>query len=360
MKWMRVLGLCLVAALALCAAVASAAQAQTPEWGRCEKTKGGKYTEASCLTLAQEKTKKGQPTGEYKGKYEWHSLKEEEEKYKEPRCLGQKKGKYTESECKTVAEKKGKPDYKGSYEKYGPSFTGTGGTGVLNARFEDCYKNHEEEFVNERSAACDHINNGRENNSQAQYVECASEENAGRAIGVDQVEDVNITFKGCLYNGSVPCTNTGAEGEVKVAALKGHLGYIEKAASPPKVGILLEPETAGGRFVTFTCAGGFIEIAVGAGSAVEGMYYEGTGHDSIIAPVTPINTPTRTFEEVYKDNGEEAENEPAGFEGESGIIHRLETTLTVNEEEARLSQWARGGESITNLSSTEGLVEIRA
>jgi hypothetical protein len=359
MRRIRMVGLCLVAMFAVSALVASAAQAQSPEWGRCEKAKGGKYKEKACLTEATQKN------GKYTGKYEWHSLKEEEEKYREPRCLKQAKGNYTESECKTVAEKKGKPDHKGSYEKYGPYFTGAGGTGVLNEVVEQCYKEGigGEDFVNETKAECDHLNNGENNGRGAEYVECASEQNNGRAVGVDEVEHVLVTFKGCEFSGSVACSNTSNEGEVITHSLKGHLGYLEKSASPPKVGIQLEPETAGGDFASVVeCAGSVVKITVGVGNATEGMYYKGTGHDSIIAPVTPIDAPATGFVEAFNGNGEAAENEPDQFEGEGSTIHRLEQTTTLEFQPGvpRHGQWSNAGESIRNLSSTEGTVEIRA
>ncbi len=359
MKPVKTLGMCLAAVLAAAAMLATTAMAQGPEWGRCAKQKHGKYTDASCLNKAEEKK------GVFKGKYEWTSLKEEEEKFTEPRCLPQKKGNYTESACKTVAEKKGVPDHKGKFEKVGPYFTGTGGTGILNTVLEACYKftfegeGFQEAFINERRAECDHLNNKAENGTASEYVECASEQNSGRALGTDEVADVKVTFKGCLFAGAAPCTNTGKEGEISVNALKGRLGYLEKAVSPAKVGILLEPE-AGGAFVTFNCLEGLFEFTVGVGNNTEGMYYEGTGHDSIIAPITPIDQPASGFEEVFKDNGEPAENEPSHFEGEGSVIHRLEAATTLHEEEGeRHDQWAAAGQSVRNLSFTEGTVEIR-
>ena len=61
MRHVRMLGLCLVAALALGAYAVSSASASGPEWGKCEAKTGGKYKDANCT----EKAKKGQ------GAYEW-------------------------------------------------------------------------------------------------------------------------------------------------------------------------------------------------------------------------------------------------------------------------------------------------
>jgi hypothetical protein len=276
----------------------------------------------------------------------------------------QKKGEYTESKCQTIAEKKGKPDYKGTYEKIGPQFVGTGNTGVLNTVLRQCYEEPRAEHIVERSSKCNPENlksDGYYVNEVSEYVECASETNAGRAKGVNELEDVQITFKGCELNGSVGCTNTSTEGEVKVNPVKGHLGYLEKSASPPKVGVLLEPETPGGLFATVTCASGLIELITGAGNKTEGWYYPGSGHDSVMSPITPIDKSSHEFEQVFSANGEDAENEPDHFEGEA-TIHRLETAFEIEEEPGKpvRDQWARSGESVVNRSVPEGAEEIKA
>ncbi len=297
MKRIRIVGLCLVAVFAFGAIVASAAQAAGPEWGRCAPQKKGKYTEGNCLTEAAQNKH-----GVYKGKYEWVSLVEEEAKHGGPWCGAQKKGNYTDPACTIVSEKKGVPNHKGHFEKYGPNFTGKGGVGILNAIAETCYLEPGDVFTPETKAECDHLSPTSKNVQSPLYVECTSERSSGNAKGVKDVEKIAVTFTGCELNGSIPCANTANPGEIVTKTLKGELGYLEKSAAPPKVGILLEPE-AGGAFAEFACAEGVINITVGAGNAIEGMYYEGTGNDGIMAPVTPINASSTGFEQVFADGG---------------------------------------------------------
>jgi hypothetical protein len=68
MNRIRIMGLTVVAALALTALAASSASA-LPELGECVKigSTGGRYTEGNCV----KKAKKDRTTGEYLGEYEW-------------------------------------------------------------------------------------------------------------------------------------------------------------------------------------------------------------------------------------------------------------------------------------------------
>ncbi len=76
MRYVRMVGLCLVASVALVACTATAASAGLPEWGKCETTEsgtGGKYADAGC-TQPVKKVHKSYPGG-----YEWYSLIEASE-----------------------------------------------------------------------------------------------------------------------------------------------------------------------------------------------------------------------------------------------------------------------------------------
>jgi hypothetical protein len=119
MKRTKIVGVCLVAALAmmgLSAMVASSASAGTYYW--CQGQKKGNFTESGCKTVAE---KKGVP--DHKGKFELVPVSA---------CVAQKHGNFTESGCKTVAEKKGKPDHKGGFEiSSGRKFTDTTGSAKL-------------------------------------------------------------------------------------------------------------------------------------------------------------------------------------------------------------------------------------
>jgi hypothetical protein len=63
-RHLRTLGLCLTAMLAVAAVAASTASASLPEWGGCEYTARGKYTDNACTHKAEHK-------GE--GNYEWYT-----------------------------------------------------------------------------------------------------------------------------------------------------------------------------------------------------------------------------------------------------------------------------------------------
>lgn len=62
------LGLCVLAVLAVAAVMSSTASAFKPEWGKCEAVSGGKYSDAGCT----EKASKSK--GKYTGGYEWTQL----------------------------------------------------------------------------------------------------------------------------------------------------------------------------------------------------------------------------------------------------------------------------------------------
>jgi len=59
----RTLALCLIAAFALVALVASTASASLPEWGGCEATPSGRYANSACTEKATHKS----------GSYEWYT-----------------------------------------------------------------------------------------------------------------------------------------------------------------------------------------------------------------------------------------------------------------------------------------------
>ena len=72
MKYMRMVGVCLVAMIAVVAAVAGSASAKLPEWGKCEAsaTHEGKYADAGCTQPVKK------VYGKYIGGYEWTPLVE--------------------------------------------------------------------------------------------------------------------------------------------------------------------------------------------------------------------------------------------------------------------------------------------
>jgi hypothetical protein len=350
MRRIRIVGLCLVAAFALSAVVASAAQAEGPEWGHCLAQKKGEYTEGNCKTKSAKA---------HKGKFEWFPGGG-------AACYPLKHGEYTDSSC---TSKSGKP-HKGKFEKTaGGKFTGVGGKGKLwaAARFE-CEGGSLPGNV--RQPCGDVLF------TTATAVECTSESASGEATGTSGLANVKVTFRGCILLGTIPCSTQGAaSGEVVVNTMKGELGYIDKAKK--EVGVLLEPATPKGNFAVFHCFSEAEEtnsvIAVGVGNETEGTAYqpESTGgNDGIISPITPVDAMTSTFTQAYtvyvspgSQNEEVVYNLPTKFE--SGPVTALEMFIEAGEayekgENTRSSQWSPAGEEVTNVSTPEGAAEIKA
>ncbi len=309
MRHVRMLGLCLVAVLAIAAVVTSSASA-LPEWGKCEAKPGGKYKDANCT----EKAKKGA------GSFEW------------------------------IKGKNLKPVH----------FTGhnVGSGGVLISKFRGCFSNETGELEGRVTRAKCAETGQEENFEEAIEIECEAENNSGEAVGTNSVANVDVKFTGCKVFGSIPCSNGPVEGEINVNPLKGSLGYISK--SEHKAGVLLEPAQKKGEFAKFNC-GGFLATVVGVGNAKEGAYYEPESHggyDGIISPVTPVNQMTNEYTQVYTFNPETVQNIPSKFEGKH--IELLEDYLYNPEQPQVTEMWSRSAEEITNVNTPAEEGEIKA
>jgi len=327
-RHVRMLGLCLVAMLAIGVYAVSSASA-LPEWGKCEAKAGGKYSDSNCTV----KAKKGA------GAYEWK---------------------------------------KGSTLPNVP-FTShnIGGGGVLSTIVYDCKKPApEEELISGRltRAACKQKGGTiRSNSTSHVFVECESNSATGEQHGSKQVENVNVVFRGCKAFGSLPCKSEGAaEEEVRTNTLKGELGYLNKAEK--RVGTLLTPVKKHGTFAEFACAGGALTTVVGVGNDKQGAFYltsgcygecasaqpneeKDGGYDGIIAPITPVNTMTSAYTLKYSVNQETFENIPSSFEKKH--IDLLESVLVNNFEHVE-GAWSPASEEVTdeNIGSEAG--EIKA
>ncbi len=335
MRHVRMLGLCLVAALAVCAYAVSGASAAGPEWGKCEAKAGGKYKDSNCT----EKAKKGE------GKYEWVKA----------------------AEVAKQREAKGKS---GPVPFSGHSL-GSGGT--LTTAFRECWVDEGTKSIRTTRQKCAEEGEERLHTSQF-YVECANETNTGEAVAKDKVSDVHVKFTGCLLLGQVPCKSSGAEeGEVDTNPLKGELGYIKKSSK--EVGVELEPAKKGGTFAEFECAG-TLNTVVGAGSKKTGAEYTSTGcygecpgttpgqeahggYDGIISPITPVNEMTNEYKQVYTQESEYPyRNIPSSFEKKH--IDVLEDYISLVSEPSHQTDWSAAGEVITNANTPEETSEIKA
>jgi hypothetical protein len=195
MSYVRILGLCLMAAFASAAVAATAASAELPEVYQCGLARkvSGKYTghyvgkkcgESEKATKAQEEEGK-------KNKYEF-----------EPWNLGSK----TE---KTGKQGKSKP------------FKGKGGGADLAIEGVDT-------------------------------VTCGKSTDSGEFTGPKTAGDVVAVFSGCEITGH-KCSNTSKAGEIKTNPMEGEVGYINKANK--EAGADLKPET-GLYFAEFECGSG--------------------------------------------------------------------------------------------------------
>jgi hypothetical protein len=306
------LGLSLVALFAFAAIAASSASA-LPEWGRCEEKAGGKYSDSNCTKIAK-------PLGS--GHFEFRHGKEL------------------------------KPD------KFSGENVGSGG--VLTSEIKFCEDSKQPEFQSRRipKKQCAEHEGEVKAPLGVTSIECTSEHNTGEAVGTNGVQNISVKFNGCKLLGTTACSNGTEEGEIVVNTLKGKLGYINKKEK--KVGVLLEPAVKHGEFAKFICAG-FLGIVVGVGNAKEGAWYEPEttgGFDGIISPITPVNTTTSKYEQVFTINKTTLENIPSKFEGQ----HRdLLENYAFNAEQPRYtSLWSPAAEEITNVNTSEEPGEIRA
>jgi len=300
------LGLCLVAVFAIAAVAATSASA-LPEWGKCEAQAGGKYKDSNCTEKA------------HGGEYEWH------------------KGATLPADA----------------------FTGhnVGSGGVLDAGLYACEPGGLEGGAYTRKG-CEEKGETYELATNLK-IECESEENHGEAFGKCGLRNISVIFRGCKLFGSDPCSNGSEEGEIVVNPLKGSIGYINKAEK--KVGVLLEPVKKHGAFAQFVCLG-VLGTVVGAGNSKEGAFYlpeSKGGNDGIISPITPVNTMTTTYEQVYTGNGSNAEpqNVPNKLEGKP--VHVLENYLYSSTHPEERVAWSPAAEEITNQNETEAPSEIK-
>ncbi len=344
MRHVRMLGLCLVAAMALAAVAASSALAG-PEWGKCEKVgSGGNYTGKNCT-----KSEKAKPKGS--GSYEWRKASE-------------------------VAAKREAEGKSADVPFSGHSIDGGG---ILSTGSNEC-EGGTDELKRVTRQACQEAGGVIESN-EGLSVYCEEETNTGETVGKNEVANIHVSFKGCTIEGGAPCKSAGAsEGEINTNTLKGKLGWINKGAK--EVGVLLEPVAKHGRFAVFTCFGGVIETSVGVGNDKEGAFYPSSGcigacpgttpaeekyggYDGIISPITPVNQMTNEFTQVFTSTETGAgaldpQNIPNKFEGKH--IDLLEDYVVIHEglEVEGSVMWSPASEEVTNVNTPEEEGEIKA
>jgi hypothetical protein len=349
-RHVRMLGLCLVAMVAVAALGASSAVA-SPQFGKCVVAEGefkAKYVDPNCTETQPKESRV----------YRWENAKEVEEE--------------------RIAN--GKP---------GPvHFTGKGGKGLLNTGGQACYGG---EYANYRVTREKCVNGGGTvTNEEGLSVECEEESNEGDAVGKNKLANIEVTFTGCLILGEVECHSAGAaESEIKTKTLKGKLGYPEpEGKAKHEAAVLLEPQAGKSKpFAEFYCLFEYIKTVVGRGNKKEGSYYViGTnypagcggecpgatpeeekrgGNAGIISPIIPVNEMTATYEQKFVGNKSEAEpqNIPSKLENKniSLLEDYVENGLFLHEDGSADSiMWAPASEEITNVNTPEEESEIKA
>jgi hypothetical protein len=358
-RHVRMLGLCLVAALALGAYLTSSAMAG-PQWVQCKaaseleavgypfEAKQVKYVDANCT----------------------------EKNPKEARAYVLLKAPEVENL---------RLNYLGK-ETANVPFTGhsVGGGGILWTDLRECNPVTGYGIRTTRQKCAEE--GYKESYNGGLEVECANEAATGETYSKNRLQNIHVKFTGCVVLGSNPCTGEGkASGEIETNTLEGKLGWINK--STKEVGVLLEPEQHHGTFAEFTCAaGGGTKVIVGAGNKKDGAewvmgekYPEGCwgapgatsscpgatpaeekhgGYDGIISPITPVNQMTSEFTQVYSLESEEPySNIPSHLEGKH--LDVLEASSEVTLVEAH-DMWSAAGEEITNVNVSEEEGEIKA
>jgi hypothetical protein len=306
----RVVGLTAVAALvALAFGVATASA--LPEFGQCvvQPKHEGRYTNNVCTAKAKKVSEK------FTGEFEWRKATE------------------IEAAKRTFAGTGGEAHFYGQYRACEPGF---------NVRAQKCHEGETEGVI-------------------PFGVHCASEENSGTITGKNLVGSVSVTFKGCKEDASGSSCQSGAtEEEIKFSTLKGKIGFINKKVTPREVGLLLEPTSKKTRVTTYHCDGPELSFVIGMGNEVEGCVYplKLCGGNGVISAITPVNTATTTFTQVFTASEETAENVPSKFEG-TQPLKVLESYL-FRPESPVTSMWSKIGESLTNSDKTPEAIEIKA
>ena len=245
-------GVCLVAMIAVVAVMAGSASAKLPEWGKCEvsATHEGKYADAGCTQPVKKIFKK--VYGKYTGGYEWTPLVE---------ATGGNDGAYLEfSRFSSVEQAPVSIELASGYSI-------TCGEGLL----------HETELLlrDATSTTAPLFAYGGCINSEGQVCTTAGAANAG------EIDDEGAFFKGL---------------EKEPGSWTGKPTFIEgKHGSTPAVGIVYKTEESRGRF--------FQQI-VCEGEAVHAFIIGGDKRgEELTTEIKPVNTMTHEYTAMLTQRG---------------------------------------------------------
>ncbi len=218
MRRITIMGPCLaVAVFAVACALASSAFAESPTWYECAKVT--KIT----LKYEEEKIVRGVPT--FKAK--------EKEIYD---------GKYSNKECTEAAPSPGPLDGEGPPKVENPSYTGPEGKYELKEGV-----GAGKSFKGKSGATALHVKLWVPD----QTIKCTSSTDIGSELLPAREANVQVTFKGCMFDATKCETKGEKAGVIKTRPLSGELGYVEE--SPVEVGVELKANNEEGIIAEFEC-----------------------------------------------------------------------------------------------------------
>jgi hypothetical protein len=314
MRRLRILGLCVVAALSISVVAVASASAEAPEYGRCIK-KAGKasgegYSNGSCTTAVSSGARYEWAPGPgaknkfssverfiYSGKYNncSRAISEENIAIKDT-ALAKTARENGEIAVAEKLEREAVEHQSVANEFYGKS-------GVKEPHRGECEVVIETEHA-KAPAELETVG--------GTTVTCGGVTSEGEYSGLKTVSNLKTTFTDCEGDG-FKCTTSGAEtGEIETSALQGELGVIEKenpiTKAKPKIGLDLAA-AAGANVTEFSCGVPGFEIHV----VVTGSVIHQVKADAMVSEET----------ETFTQN--KGKQKPEAFEGASPDV--LETSI---------------------------------
>jgi hypothetical protein len=306
MRRMTIIGLCAVAALAICAVAAGSASAAPPEFGRCikkAKVEGSGFSDSSCTTAVSSGAKDEWVPGPGP-KAHFTSVARFVPSTNYKRCLSAQADEELAKEKEEAANRAEAEGDVALAEKLREEAAKLRAeAAALRAKAglskEECEKIIVEEEGKE-PVVLETVN--------GQRVECSGLSASGEYSGPKTIANLTTTFTGCeLANTEISCQSGATSGEIVSQTLKGELGWDKQEADPTKskVGIDLTP-SSGSVVSEFNC-GGFFSIVVSG---------------SVIHDVKGNKMLLEENEKLVQKNGEQ---KPEKFEGLPADI--LETSI---------------------------------
>jgi hypothetical protein len=228
MRRIGILGLCVLAALAISSVAVATASAEAPEFGRCikkAKAEGAGYSDAGCTTAVGSGAK-----------YEWLSGPGAKAHFtsvsrfvltsKDKVCLKWKK---LLEEGKTKEAEELLEEHHFTPKECEETLSMHGGRG------------EDQEPVTLETVS-------------GSVVECEELHASGEYSGTKAISNLNTTFTGCNTFDNISCESAGAStGEIKTGTLDGSLGIIKKESVPVNNTVGIDLYAASGNIAEFEC-----------------------------------------------------------------------------------------------------------